>query len=412
MNDILPGESRRWQKVESAFRRTFERAGFREVRKPLVEPTPLFVRTIGEATDVVEKEMYSFVHHDEALTLRPEATAGAARAYVEHGIHNQEPVSRWYCMGPMFRGERPAKGRYRQFYQLDAEVFGDPGPGCDAELIDMLVGFLREIGVPGVEVLVNSLGGPETRVKYKEALAAALLPHKEKLSPDSQRRLTTNPLRILDSKDPKDREIVAECPSLTEFLSEADRAHFDELRRQLDALGTPYTVDARLVRGLDYYTRTLFEIKGAKEKLGAGYTLVGGGRYDGMIEELGGPSVPAIGFAAGIERLLIASEETAAEPVVDVLVASIGAAAAREALVLARELRAAGVSTDADARGGSLKSQLRRANALGARVAIILGDNELASGQLEVKDLAAHAQAKVARAEVVADVARRLGLTP
>jgi histidyl-tRNA synthetase len=408
MNDILPGEIARWHKVESAFRRQMQLGGFREVRTPLVEPTPLFVRAIGEATDVVEKEMYSFVHHDEALTLRPEATAGAARAYVEHGIHNQEPVSRWYAIGPMFRAERPQKGRYRQFYQLDAEIFGDPGPGCDAELIDMLVGFLRDVGVPGVEVFVNSLGGPETRVKYKEALAAALGPHRDKLSADSQRRLGTNPLRILDSKDPRDQELVAGCPSLAEFLSDADRAHWDELRRQLDALGTPYTVDARLVRGLDYYTRTLFEIKGAKAKLGAGDTLVGGGRYDGMIKELGGPEAPAIGFAAGIERLLIASDAPAEEGVVDAFIVALGPEAAREALVLARELRAGGVATEADTRGGSLKAQLRRSNALGARVAILLGDAELKSGAIEVKDLAARTQSKVARADVARAVAAKL----
>jgi histidyl-tRNA synthetase len=328
---------------------------------------------------------------------------------VEHGIQNKEPVSRWYCMGPMFRAERPQRGRYRQFYQADAEIFGDPGPGCDAELIDMLVGFLSDIGVPGVEVLVNSLGGPDTRVKYKNALAATLAPNKDKLSNESQRRLGTNPLRILDSKDPRDQELVATCPSLTDFLSDDDRAHFDELQKQLAALGTPFRVEPRLVRGLDYYTRTLFEIKGAKEKLGAGDTLVGGGRYDGMIAELGGPMVPAIGFAAGLERLLIASEGPAEARIVDVLVAPIGAAAVREALILSRELRCAGISTEADTRGGSLKSQLRRANGLGARVAVIVGEAELASGSYEVKDLAKHAQAKVARADLVRDVTAMLG---
>ncbi len=408
MNDILPGEVPRWHKVESAFRRTFELAGFREVRTPYVEPTSLFVRTIGETTDVVEKEMYSFQHHDELLTLRPEGTAGAARAYVEHGVHNGEPVSRWYYLGAMFRAERPQRGRYRQFFQAGAEIFGDPGPGCDAELIDTLVGFLGEIGVPNVDVLVNSLGGPETRAKYRDALAAALAPKKETLSAESQRRLGTNPLRILDSKDPRDQEAIAGCPSLAEFLSDDDRAHFDELKKQLEALGTPYKVEPRLVRGLDYYTRTLFEIKGAKDKLGAGDTLVGGGRYDGMIEDLGGPKIPAIGFAAGLERLLIASSAPGETRVVDVLIAPLGAAAAREALVLARELRRAGVSAEADTRGGSLKSQLRRANALAARVAIIVGDAELAAGGVEVKDLARHAQAKVPRADAAKDVVERL----
>ena len=258
-------------------------------------------------------------------------------------------------------------------------------------------------------MLVNSLGGPETRAAYKTALAAALAPNKDKLSNESQRRLGQNPLRILDSKDPRDQELVATCPSLTEFLSAEDRAHFEELQKQLRALGTPFTIEPRLVRGLDYYTRTLFEIKGATAKLGAGDTLVGGGRYDGMVAELGGPNVPAIGFAAGLERLLIASEAPAEARVVDVMVAPIGEAAVREALVLSRELRRAGISTEADMRGGSLKSQLRRANGLGARIAIIVGEAELASGLYEVKDLAAHAQAKIARADLVTDVAARLG---
>jgi histidyl-tRNA synthetase len=311
-------------------------------------------------------------------------------------------------MGPMFRGERPARGRYRQFYQAGAEIFGDAGPGCDAELIDLLVAFLHEIGVSDAEVILNSLGGPETRVKYKEALVAFLAPGKDKLSAESQRRLGTNPLRILDSKDPRDKEAVALAPSITEFLDEADTKHFADLRRHLDALGTPYRVEPRLVRGLDYYTRTLFEIKGATAKLGAGDTLVGGGRYDGMIADLGGPRVPAIGFAAGIERLLIAGELPAAGPVVSALVAPIGDAAVDAALVLARDLRRAGIATEVDTRGGTLKSQLRRANALGARVALILGDNEIASGTVQVKDLAARTQADVARAGAVAAVAERL----
>jgi histidyl-tRNA synthetase len=269
-------------------------------------------------------------------------------------------------------------------------------------MIDTLVGFLRDIGVRDVEVLVNSLGGPDTRVRYREALRAALEPKKAELSPDSQRRLSTNPLRILDSKDPRDAEAVVGCPPLSQFLSEEDRAHFAGLERCLKALGTPYRVDPKLVRGLDYYTRTLFEIKGAKDKLGAGDTLVGGGRYDGMIAELGGPAVPAIGFAAGIERLLIASDIASEGAVVDAYVAPIGEKALAEGLVLARDLRAAGVRTEVDGRGGSLKSQLRRANALGAKAALILGDREIADGVVELKDLGGHAQQKVARADVVA----------
>jgi histidyl-tRNA synthetase len=408
MNDVLPDEMARWHRIEAAFARAARLHGFREVRTPYVEPTSLFVRTIGEATDIVEKEMYSFVHRDDALTLRPEGTAGAARAYIEHQVHTKEPVSRWYYVGPMFRAERPQRGRYRQFYQAGAEIFGDAGPGCDAEMIDMLVGFLNEIEVPGVEVLVNSLGGPEARAKYKEALVAHLEPKKETLTAESQRRLGTNPLRILDSKSESDQAALADAPTIHAFLSEDDRAHFAALEGHLKALGTPYRVEPKLVRGLDYYTRTLFEIKGAKEKLGAGDTLVGGGRYDGMVADLGGPNVPAIGFAAGLERLLIASDATITEPVVDAYVSPLGKEGIDSALVLGRELRGAGLRCEVDTRGGSLKSQLRRANGLGARMVLILGESELAEGIVQLKDLAAHTQETISREAIVTSVVLRM----
>jgi histidyl-tRNA synthetase len=408
MNDVLPEEVGRWQRLEAAYARTMALHGYREIRTPYVEPTPLFVRTIGEATDVVEKEMYSFVHHRDALTLRPEGTAGAARAYVEHAVHGREPISRWWYLGAMFRAERPQKGRYRQFFQAGAEIFGDPGPGCDAEMIDMLVGFLRGLGIADAKVLLNSIGSGDTRARYREALVAYLEPHAADLSEESRRRLHTNPLRILDSKDERDKEIVAGAPAILDLLGAEDRAHFDGLRAGLDALGTPYEVDPRLVRGLDYYTRTLFEIKGAREILGAGDTLLGGGRYDGMIEELGGPPTPAVGFAAGVERLLLASQLAAEGPVVSALVAPLGSRAAGPALALAKELRAAGVATETDTRGQSLKSMLRRANGLGARVVLILGDAELARGVVQLKDLAAHQQEDIARDHVVAIVTDRI----
>jgi histidyl-tRNA synthetase len=412
MNDVLPDEVARWQRVEGVFARTVSLHGFREIRTPYVEPTGLFVRAIGETTDVVEKEMYSFEHHHEALTLRPEGTAGAVRAYVEHGVQAREPVTRWWYSGPMFRAERPQRGRYRQFSQLGAEIFGDPGPGCDAEMIDMLVSFLGELRVPGVEVLVNSLGGPETRVRYREALVAHLTPIAPSLSAESQRRLTTNPLRILDSKDERDRAAVRDVPSLETFLDEGDREHFRQLRAYLDALGTPYSVEPRLVRGLDYYTRTLFEIQAAQDKLGAGSTLVGGGRYDALVGELGGPRVPAIGFAAGLERLVIASDLEVSSTAVDALVLPLGGDAAAPALVLARELRRLGVRCEADTRGGSLKSQLRRANAVGARMVLILGERELAEGVVQVKDLAAHTEERLALAQAPQGVVERLSAAP
>jgi histidyl-tRNA synthetase len=409
MNDVLPGEMARVQRVERAFARTMELYGFGEVRTPLVEPTSLFVRAIGEATDVVEKEMYTFTHHDESLTLRPEGTAGAVRAYLEHGVPQAEPVTRWYYIGPMFRAERPQRGRYRQFWQAGAEVFGDAGPASDAEMIDLLVRFLREIGVPDARVMVNSLGDAAARERYRAALVDYLTPKTDRLSPYSQRRLTENPLRILDSKDPRDAEVLADAPSILEVLSAEDTAHFDAFRRHLDALGAPYEVAPRLVRGLDYYTRTLFEIKGATAKLGAGDTLVGGGRYDGMVADLGGPSVPAIGFAAGIERLVIASDSPETKRSLDAFVAPLGDAGIAHCLVLARDLRAAGVSTELDGRKATLKAQLRRANAVGARFALIAGDDEVARGVVQVKDLARTQQETVARADVVATLRRKLG---
>jgi histidyl-tRNA synthetase len=408
MNDVLPDEIGRWQLIERTYARTMSLHGFREVRTPCVEATPLFVRTMGEATDVVEKEMYSFTHHDEALTLRPEGTAGAARAYIEHAVHAREPVTRWWYAGPMFRAERPQRGRYRQFAQLGAEVFGDEGPGCDAEIISMLFGFLSEIRVPGLEVFINTIGAAETRIRYRQALLEYLTPRAADLSADSQRRLGSNPLRILDSKDERDKEAIRDAPTLHEFLDAGDREHFAKLRTYLEALGVPSTLDARLVRGLDYYTRTLFEIKGAPERLGAGSTIVGGGRYDGMVAELGGPPVAAIGFAAGLERLLIATDPTPAGHVIDAIVAPLGAAAMGPGLALARELRALGIRCEIDTRGSSIKSQLRRANALGARVVLILGESELSDDSVQVKDLEARTEERMARGQALRIVADRL----
>jgi histidyl-tRNA synthetase len=408
MNDVLPEEIGRWHHVERAFARTMSLHGFREVRTPSIEATGLFERAIGNTTDVVEKEMYSFEHHGETLTLRPEGTAGAVRAYIEHAVHAKEPVTRWWYAGAMFRAERPQRGRYRQFHQLGAELFGDPGPACDAEMIDMLVGFLRELAVPAVEVCVNTLGSPPSRLAYRDALVRYLQPRLPSLSPESQRRIHTNPLRVLDSKDERDQLAAADAPILLDFLDDDDREHFRKLRRELDALGTPYSVDPRLVRGLDYYTRTLFEIRGAAEKLGAGSALLGGGRYDVLVAELGGPQVPAIGFAAGLERLLIASAIEATARVVEALVAPVGPEALTAGLVLARDLRARGVRCEIDTRGSTLKSQLRRANALGARMVLILGTTELADGVLQVKDLDAHTQERLPRDQALRVVVDRL----
>ncbi len=408
MNDVLPAQIAGWHRVEAAFRRCMELSGFREVRTPHVESTALFQRAIGEVTDVVEKEMYSFAHHEDRLTLRPEGTAGVVRAYIEHRVHNTEPVTRWYYMGPMFRAETPQAGRYRQFHQYGAELFGDPGPAGDAEMISELMAFLAACGVADARVYVNSIGGPEARASYTRALVSFLEPRKERLGADSRRRLATNPLRILDSKAPEDLAALEGAPTILELLSAEDRAHFSGLCAHLDALGVPHEVEPKLVRGLDYYTRTLFEIKGARKKLGAGDTLVGGGRYDRMVEELGGPKVAAFGYAGGLERLLIAAGGEEGAPHVSVLLTPVIAAATGEALKLARELRASGVPCEVDTRGSSLKSMLRRANGLGASFAMILGESELEEGVVQVKDLAGHTQERIARADVVRVVGDRV----
>ncbi|MFO0658560.1 MAG: histidine--tRNA ligase [Polyangiaceae bacterium] len=401
MNDILPDEIGRWHRVEAAFRQAVELHGYREIRTPLVEPTSLFVRSIGETTDVVEKEMFSFAHHRDEITLRPEGTAGAARAYVEHQIFAKQPVTRWFYIGPMYRGETPAKGRYRQFHQAGCEVYGDPGPLVDAEMIDMLVGFLKSIGAPDFEVVLNSLGSPETRNRYRQALLDYFTPLKDQLSADSQRRLATNPLRILDSKDEKDQALAAQGPQILDLLDGDDRQHFDMLRRHLDAMKTPYRVDPRLVRGLDYYNRTLFELRITSDVLGAQGTLGGGGRYDRMVGELGGRETPCIGFGLGLERILLVSSLAEAQRQAFVYVAPMGERAQSEALTVAKELRAAGIEVQVDGRGQKFKTMLHRANDSGARYCIVIGDNEVDKGVLGIKDLAAHSQTDIARVDVV-----------
>jgi histidyl-tRNA synthetase len=412
MNDILPGEVERWQAFENAFRGHVELYGYSEARTPLLEHTTLFARQIGETTDVVEKEMYSFQRHGDELTVRPEGTAGLARAFVEHSVHAKEPVTRWYYLGPMFRGERPAKGRYRQFYQAGCELYGDPGPFCDAEMIEMLVSWLGKIGIADVAIHLNSLGSAGTRERYRDALIAHFSPIKGKLGEDSQRRLEKNPLRILDSKDPRDKEASLGAPSILDLLSDEDRAHWSGLLAHLDALGVPYVIDPTLVRGLDYYTRTMFELRATSSDLGSQNTLLGGGRYDGMIESLGGPRVPAIGFAAGIERLLVTTSMPARPRPPRCFVAPLGASAAPRALLLGRDLRAAGVPADVDGRGNSLKAMLRRADALGARICLIVGDAELARGVVVLKDLAARTQEDVPLDAAVRVTAERLASPP
>ena len=428
MNDILPEEARSWHRVEASFRGVAELFGYGEVRTPIIEDTALFSKQIGETSDVVEKEMYSFRRHDNELTVRPEGTAGAARAYVEHAMWGKESVSRWYYVGAMFRGERPAKGRYRQFHQAGCELYGDAGPVADAEMIELCVRVLASLSITDIKVHLNSLGsGPSsegeanvgTRARYKAALLDYLLPRSSELSEDSQRRLEKNPLRILDSKDPRDQAIAKDAPSILDVLSTEDSEHFSGVQRSLTALGIPFVVDPRLVRGLDYNTRTLFEIKAEGADLGSQSTVCGGGRYDNMVESLGGPKTPAIGFAMGLERLLIAhraavgaASEPAFKPVV--YIASLKpesgdpSAGLDLALSLARELRDRGVRCDIDSREAKLKAMLRRADASKARLCVIIGDEEIAKNEFTVKDLANKAQEKLPRADAVQWIASRL----
>jgi len=406
MKDILPDEVGKWHRLEHAFRSRVEEYGFQEVRTPIVEPTALFVRSIGETTDIVEKEMYSFTDRGEkSLTLRPEGTASSVRAYVQHSVQAKEPVTKWYYIGPMYRRERPAKGRYRQFYQAGIELFGDPGPYVDAEVIDMVVGFIAGLGIAEVEVLINSIGGPGTRAAYTDALLTYLEPYRSELCADCRRRMDVNPLRVLDCKVPRCAEIAAGAQSLLSHLTDDDREHFDGLQETLEKLGTPYRVDGSLVRGLDYYTRTLFEVLGKGEGLGAQNALLGGGRYDQMVKSLGGPDTPAIGFAMGLERLLMAMPDAEQPPHIDAFIVSAQPTVRSEAALLGRELRDAGFRVESDLRGGSLKSQLRRADKMNARFALILGESEVERGVVQVKDLRGQTQEEVARSGVSSRIA-------
>ena len=388
MNDVLPDEAAVWQRFEDTARNVFERYGYRNLRVPVVEPTPLFVRGIGAHTDVVEHEMYTFEDklNGESLTLRPEATAGIVRAAIEHHLTYERPQRIWTA-GPMFRHERPQKGRYRQFHQLDVEALGFPGPDVDAEQIVMLARLWRALGLDGITLSINSIGDPAERRLHREALIAHFARHADVLDADSQRRLHANPLRILDSKHPPLQDVIAAAPRLVDQLGDASRAHFDALRALLDDAGIAYSVDARLVRGLDYYNRTVFEwVTGA---LGAQGTVAGGGRYDGLFEELGGKPTPACGFAIGVERmiLLLEAQGKARAAAPDAYVVHAGDKAGSVARHVAETLRDHGASVVLHAGGGSFKSQMKKADASGARLAIIVGDDEAAAGTVAIKHL-------------------------
>jgi histidyl-tRNA synthetase len=390
MNDVLPTEIGVWQHLERVGRAVFEAYGYQEVRVPIVEHTQLFERSIGEYTDIVEREMYTFQDTGgDSLTLRPEATAGIARAAISNGLLRGARHKFW-CMGAMFRHERPQRGRYRQFYQFDLEALGFAGPDVDIELIALSARLWRALGITQVRLMINSLGTPAARERYRELLQQYFRSHESELDEDSRRRLGGNPLRILDSKQPAMRALIGGAPLLTEHLDDESRAHFAALRAGLDALGVAYEVNPRLVRGLDYYSRTVFEW--VTDALGAQDAVCSGGRYDGLITQLGGEATPAIGFAMGIERvveLLTQAGTAAAAATPDVYIVASGERAELEALRLAEQLRDAlpGRGVLLNLGGGNFKTQFRRADRSGARLALILGDAELDRGVAAVKPL-------------------------
>ena len=390
MHDVLPEQTPSWRWLESRVAGVFAAYGYREIRMPIVEQTELFKRSIGEVTDIVEKEMYTFDDRNgDSLTLRPEGTAGCVRAGIEHGLLHNQQQRLWY-MGPMFRHERPQKGRYRQFHQIGVEAFGIEGPDIDAELILMTARLWRALGIGGVRLEINSLGTSESRAAYRLALVDWLLRHEDALDDDARRRLHTNPLRILDSKNPAMRPVIASAPNLYDYLDEHSREHFTQLLAILDRAGIRYVVNPRLVRGLDYYGRTVFEW--VTDALGAQGTVCAGGRYDGLVEQLGGHPTPAAGFAMGIERLLALIEASGTPPAADELDAYLvvpTASAQAEALLLAEDLRETlpQLKLATHCGGGGLKAQMRRADRSGARLALILGDEELAGGYVTIKPL-------------------------
>lgn len=389
MNDILPDEAEAWEHFEDIVRDWLRSYGYRPIRIPIVEPTPLFKRAIGEVTDIVEKEMYSFEDalNGEHLTLRPEGTASCVRAAIQHNLLHVAP-QRLYYQGPMFRHERPQKGRYRQFHQIGIEALGFDGPDIDAEHIMMCARLWEDLGLEDVRLELNSLGSAEERAAHRAALIAYLEGHRERLDEDGQRRLYTNPLRILDTKNPALQDIVEAAPKLMDYLGEASLKHFDGVQTLLKDAGIHYRINHRLVRGLDYYNRTVFEW--VTTRLGAQGTVCAGGRYDGLVEQLGGRPAPAAGFAMGVERLLALWRESGAQIETaqpDVFVVHMGEQAQRLAFRAAEALREHGFAVLTHCGGGSFKSQMKKADGSGAPIAVIIGDDEAASGEVGLKPL-------------------------
>lgn len=409
MNDILPAQTPVWQYLEATVKELLGAYGYAEIRMPIVEQTALFKRSIGEVTDIVEKEMYTFEDRNgDSLTLRPEGTASCVRACEEHGLLYNQTQRLWYT-GPMFRHERPQKGRYRQFYQFGVETFGIASADIDAEVIMLSARLWQQLGLTdAVTLQLNTLGSNQARADYRDALTAYLSERVEQLDADSQRRLHTNPLRVLDSKDPATQALLVDAPKLHDYLDQESIEHFAELRRILDAAGIKYEINQRLVRGLDYYCKTVFEW--VTDKLGAQGTVCAGGRYDGLVEQLGGKPTPAVGFAMGVERLILLLDTLELVPeevlnTLDVYVCPVGANASLNALLLADNLRTehSWLRIQTHCGGGSFKSQLKRADKSGARFALLLGEDEVANNSVTVKDLRTDAEQQAMSLEAVSE---------
>ena len=389
MNDILPEDAEFWELFEDTIRSWLKGYGYRPIRMPIVEPTPLFKRAIGEVTDIVEKEMYSFIDslNGEPLTLRPEGTAGCVRAVIQHNLAARQP-QRLYYVGQMFRHERPQKGRYRQFHQVGVEAFGYAGPDIDAEMILMGARLWADLGLDGIELRLNSLGQPDERALHRAALITYFEENAELLDEEAKRRLHTNPLRILDTKNPAMQDLCAAAPKLIDYLGPESLEHFEGVQRVLRDAGVPFTINPRLVRGLDYYNLTVFEW--VTDRLGAQGTVCAGGRYDGLVGQLGGKATPACGFAMGIERLIALIKDAGGQPnglAPDVYLVHQGDVASRLAFRVAEGLRDQGINVLLNCGGGSFKSQMKKADGSGATFAVIIGDDEAASGEVQLKSL-------------------------
>jgi histidyl-tRNA synthetase len=408
VKDILPDEIRRWQTIEAAARRLSGLYGFREIRVPIFELTELFARSIGASTDIVEKEMYTFADRDgKLLTLRPEGTAGVVRAYIEHNLSASATVQKYFYLGAMFRHERPQAGRLRQFHQFGVESFGSASPLADVEVMSLLWRFLTELQLPGLTLEVNSLGDSADRSAYKVVLVDFLRQRQDRLCENCRRRMETNPLRVLDCKIPECRTATEDAPSILDSLSTNSRAHFDQVQAGLKDLGIPYIINPRLVRGLDYYTLTTFEV--TSRHLGAQNAVGAGGRYDGLVETLGGPKTPAIGFAVGLERVSLMLPDSVVVPLPTlVAVAAFGAHGSSLGARILNDLRMAGVPADMDSRATSLKTHLRQADRMRASYVVMIGDDEAATGRVLIRNMHTKEQEEIPLSTVVIHLAERL----